>query len=83
MMMMMMMMMQLSDEGGGRVDADPWLTMTESMVTSFCESTDNALAMMHQHSDKAVVTKHLRLRHNDVIEFRVSTRKTACMTAIA
>jgi len=45
---------------------------TESMVTSFCESADNTLALMSQHSDKVVVTKHLLLRHNDVIEFRVS-----------
>jgi len=69
----MMMTMQLSDEGGGRAESDPWLMTTESMVTSFCESPDNTLALMHQDSDKIVMTKHLRLRRNDVIEFRVST----------
>jgi len=53
-------------------DADPWLMTIESMVTSFCESADNTLALMPQHNDKVVMTKHLRLRHNDVIEFRVS-----------
>jgi len=46
---------------------------TESMVTSFCESADNTLALMPQDSDKVVMTKHLRLRHNDVIKFRVSS----------
>jgi len=45
---------------------------TESMVTSFCESRDNTLALMPQHNDKVIMTKHLQLRHNDVIEFRVS-----------
>jgi len=73
MMMMMIMVVQLNDEGDGRVESDPWLLTAESMVTSFCQSADNALVMMHQHSDKVVVTKHLRLRHNDVIEFRVSS----------
>ena len=72
--MMMMMMMQASDEGSdvGVGSVDPWMMTTEAMVTSFCESADNALAMMQQHTDKAIVTNHLRLRHNDVIEFRVS-----------
>ena len=46
--------------------------MTESMLTSFCESSDNTLALMPQDSDKVVVTKHLQLLHNDVIEFQVS-----------
>jgi len=72
MMMMIMMMMQLNDEGSGRAESNPWLMTIESMVTSFCESLDNTLALMPQDSDKIVMTKHLLLRHNDVIEFRVS-----------
>jgi len=64
--------MQLNDEGGGRLQKDdPWLMTTESMVTSYCESADNSLALMSQHSDKVIVTKHLLLRHHDVIQFRV------------
>jgi len=72
MMMTLMIMMQVNDEGSGRVESSLWLMTIESMVTSFCESFDNSLALMPQDSDKVVMTKHLLLRHNDVIEFRVS-----------
>ena len=72
---MVVVVVQVNDEGDGRVEwDDAWLMTSEAMVTSFCQSADNVMAMMQQHNDKALVTNHLRLRHDDVIEFRVSCR---------
>jgi len=79
--MLLVLVVQLSDEAGGAQSSAEWLMSGgDWMLSSFCESDDTALAMMPQHNDKQLVTNHLRLRHGDVVEFRVSSILTGNIT---
>ena len=81
--MLLVLVVQLSDEAGGasaQSSAEWLMSGGDWMLSSFCESDDTALAMMPQHNDKQLVTNHLRLRHGDVVEFRVSSILTGNIT---
>lgn len=60
-----------------------WLTITEAMYDTYCQSHDNVLMFVNQNNDKLAMTKDLLLRSGDIVQFKVSTSKHLPLTLLA
>jgi len=48
-----------------------WHTATGGVIGKYCNSRNPVLILANQEADKRVVTKDLRLKVGDVIQFKV------------